>query len=142
MSIKHKHTKIISAALFWGLMHSTMVLAATTHEAYAPARADMTKTSVDLYLQKLADQIHWSGQVNVAGFGSNYTPNTVGVLPNSIGSSSSASALAIQYSRLTADAKISEWVKGLINIAYEQRSPSFIRNPLGGGDVLFVDKLV
>lgn len=91
-------------------------------------------------IYKLYNQIHWSGEVNVAGFSSNRTPTTMGVIPRNIGASPAASNLSIHYSCLTADTKLSDWFNILFNFAYAERAPSFVRSPAGGGNTFFVDK--
>ncbi len=78
------------------------------------------------------------GLINVAAFGSNHTPTTIGTIPKRLGSPS-ATDLIVPYSNLHATGYIGDWITARLVFAYAQRSPSFVRNPAGGGDVFFAE---
>lgn len=85
------------------------------------------------------DRIHLSGNVIVAAFYSNHTPTTIGLIPRYIGPSRHASDLAIYFTNLIAEANITTWASTFFDIAFAQRSPSFIRSPAGTGNILFLN---
>lgn len=80
----------------------------------------------------------FSGGVNIAGFTSDHTPTTRGVIPSNLGSSPSASDINITFANLAANAKLTNWMSAMLKISYGQQSPSFIRSAAGGGNI-FVD---
>lgn len=80
----------------------------------------------------------FSGGVNVAGFTSDHTPTTRGVIPSNVGDSPSASDINITFANLATNAKLADWMSAELKISYGQQSTGFIRSAAGGGNI-FVD---
>lgn len=85
-------------------------------------------------------RITFSGEVDSAAFFSNYTPTTRGVIPAAAGTSPAASNIAITFANLQADAALTDWLSTTLALSYQQRVPSFIRSPAGGGNTLFLNQ--
>ena len=63
----------------------------------------------------------------------------MGTIPAILGSPS-ATDIFVPFAALTADAKPTAWLQGLLTLAYGQQSPSFYPSPPGGGNVVYVDQ--
>lgn len=86
------------------------------------------------------NRITISGFFTTAGFFSNKTPTTIGVIPSHVGTSPRATDIAIPFAALIAEAKLTDWMTTLFSIAYAQTSPSFLRSPDGGGNSLILEQ--
>ena len=115
------------------------VIAALSSTLSTLATAE-TKTTPEKTTARWSDRISFSGDVDLTGFAANHTPTTVGVIPSNIGHSPAASDLSVTFASVGANAKITDWMKAVLAISYQQSAPSFIRSPSGGGDSLFVDQ--
>lgn len=85
------------------------------------------------------DRVNISGSISIGGFASNHTPTTIGVIPSNMGNSPRATDIAITYASLGANSQLTDWMSTTLNFAYQQAAPSFIRSPVGGGNVVLLD---
>src|SRR3990167_6137445 len=109
-----------------------------THKTYS--HPDNGKLILPSGLARWTDWVTLTGSVSLGGFASNRTPTNACVIPGNIGSSPSATDISVTFADLTFDAKPTRWLETLIEMSYQQQSPSFIRSPAGGGNVLFVNQ--
>lgn len=100
-------------------------------------KSDIIKTPL---LSHWYDKITLGGLIQVGSYFSNTTPTTVGTLPKTIGPSPASSDISVPLAMITSKTTVSDCSKVIIDLAYAQKSPSFVRSPAGGGETLFIDK--